>query len=79
MKQLASTIATPLARKIAVLSLSLFGLMAATGCETPGYSAKERGQQISRNWNMEGKMFTDDVDNALLLRPMTTLSKWNIR
>jgi hypothetical protein len=71
--------ASPIAKKFALVSLSLVAIAAATGCETPAYSAKERGQQIARNWNMEGKMLTDDVDNALLLRPMTTLSRWNIR
>lgn len=69
----------PLAKKIALLSLSLFGVVAATGCATPGYSSKERGQQIARNWDMEWKMLQDDIDDTLLLRPMTTLSKWNIR
>jgi hypothetical protein len=71
--------ASPLAKKFALLSLGLLAVVAATGCSTPGYSAKERGQQIARNWDMEGKMMVDDVDDALLLRPMTGLSRWNIR
>ena len=68
-----------MAKKVSLLCLTLLGTVAATGCSTPGYSAKERGQQISRNWDMEWKMAQDDVDQALLLRPMSTLSRWNIR
>lgn len=71
-------IASPLAKKFAFLGIGLVAV-AATGCSTPGYSSKERSQQISRNWNMEGKMMVDDFDDMFLLRPMTGLSRWNIR
>ena len=63
-------------KKIALLSVSIFGVCAFAGCATPGYSAKERGQQISRNFDMEEKMAQDDIDDVLLLRPMTQLSRW---
>jgi hypothetical protein len=66
-------------KKLSLLSVALFGVVMSTGCATPGYSAKERGQMIARNWDMEWKMAQDDIDHALLLRPMSTLSKWNIR
>lgn len=66
-------------KKLALLSVALFGVVAATGCSTPGYSSKERGQMIARNWDMEWKMAQDDVDSLLLLRPMSSLSRWNIR
>jgi len=66
-------------KKLALLSVALIGIVSATGCATPGYSSKERGQQIARNWDMEWKMAQDDVDSALLLRPMTSLSRWNIK
>ena len=66
-------------KKLALLSVALFGVVSATGCATPAYSAKERGQQIARNWDMEWKMLQDDVDSALLLRPMTSLTRWNIK
>jgi hypothetical protein len=57
-----------------------------TGCArpwevgwTPAYSGDERGKLIARNWDMEGKQSQDDLDHALLLRPMGQLSIWNIR
>ena len=66
-------------KKLALLSVALVGVITAVGCDTPGYSAKERGQMIARNQDMELKMASDDVDTVLLLRPMTELSRWNIR
>ena len=66
-------------KKLTVLSVALVGVVTAIGCDTPGYSGKERGQMIARNWDMEYKMAQDDIDMALLLRPMTSLSRWNIR
>ncbi len=38
-------------KKLSVLCLTVLGAVAATGCSTPAYSAKERGQQIARNWD----------------------------
>ncbi|GIW76241.1 MAG: hypothetical protein KatS3mg104_1304 [Phycisphaerae bacterium] len=46
---------------------------------TPVYSTEERVQMIARNWDMEGKMIMDDIDSALLLRPMSGLTYWHIR
>jgi hypothetical protein len=66
-------------KKLALLTLSLVGLSTFVGCSTPVYSAKERGNMISRNIDMEWKMLQDDVDHALMLRPMTSLTQWNIR
>ena len=45
---------------------------------TPVYTTGERGQQIARNWDMEGKMTQDDIDDILMLRPMSGLSYWHI-
>lgn len=70
---------TIIAKKLSLLCLTVLGTFLATGCATPAYSAKERSQQIARNIDMEWKMAQDDIDDALLLRPMTTLSRWNIR
>lgn len=57
-----------------------------TGCARPGefgygvaYSLEERNRLIARNWDLEGKQLVDDVDHALLLRPLTNLSIWNVR
>jgi len=46
---------------------------------TPAYTTGERASQIARNWDMEGKMMQDDIDHALLLRPMSGLTDWHVR
>lgn len=58
----------------------------STGCArpweigyTPAYTTTERGQLIARNWDFEGKQMQDDIDHALLLRPASRLTTWNIR
>ena len=63
-------------------SLALLG----AGCARPfeigydvGYSTGERHNQIARNWDLEGKQLVEDVDHALLLRPVGTLTYWNPR
>ena len=66
-------------KKIALLCLSVTGVFMTIGCATPLYSGKERGQMISRNMGLEWQMMQDDVDHALLLRPVSVLSRWNVR
>lgn len=46
---------------------------------TPAYTTEERIQMIARNWDMEGKMLVDEIDTALLLRPMSGNTLWHIR
>ena len=72
-------------KKMIALSL-LTVCVLATGCARPGefgwtpaYTASERGHIISRNWDYEGKQAMDDIDHALLLRPASHLTMWNIR
>jgi hypothetical protein len=66
-------------KKLALLCLTITGVFMTTGCETPTLSSKERGQAISRNMGLEWQMLQDDVDSALMLRPVTVLSRWNVR
>jgi hypothetical protein len=66
-------------KKIAVSGLMLAGVVAIAGCSTPVYSSKERGQKIARNMGLEWQMLQDDVDNILLLRPLSQGTRWNIR
>jgi hypothetical protein len=73
-------------RKFALLSILAAGALAGTGCArpfelgyTPAYSSKERGDQIARNWDIEGKQTQDDIDHMLLLRPAGNLSIWFTR
>lgn len=69
---------------------ALFGLLVvsslAVGCArpneigwTPAYTTGERANMIARNWDMEGKMAQDDIDRALLLRDMGSMTDWHIR
>jgi len=71
-------------------SLAIIGLAALSlgvvGCARPGefgytpaYTATERGQQIARNWDYEGKQSQDDIDNIFLLRPASRLTIWTVR
>jgi hypothetical protein len=71
--------------KIRLLSLLAIAAFLGTGCArpnefgyTPAYTAKERGDQILRNWDLEGKQLVDDVDHDLLLRPASNLTIWNV-
>ena len=73
-------------KKLLLLLLVLGGTMISTGCArpnevgwTPAYNSKERWQQIVRNWDYEGKQLDDDVDSALMLRPASRLTIWNVR
>lgn len=66
-------------KKIALLCLTVTGLFMTVGCETPVLSAKERGLAIQRNMGLEWQFMQDDIDNALLLRPVSVLSRWNVR
>jgi hypothetical protein len=66
-------------------ALALLGTL-ALGCARPGemgwtpaYTWTERTQMIARNWDYEGKQLMDDVDMALLLRPASHLTIWNVR
>jgi hypothetical protein len=71
-----------LGRRVVKLSL-LLGVIgtavASTGCSTPAYSASERANIIGRNIDLEWKMAQDDIDHALLLRPLTLNTDWNVR
>ena len=73
-------------KKRATIGLLLTALGVASGCArpneigyTPVYTDKERGDQILRNWDYEGKQTSDDVDDALLLRPSGHLTIWSIQ
>lgn len=80
MKTTAAKIVEKLLSKQSALGLlGIAALLSSTGCSTPAYSAKERGQMIARNWGLEWQMLNEDIDDALLLRPMSTLSRWNVR
>ena len=68
-----------------LMLIAVLGLMIG-GCArpfeigwTPAYTARERHQMILRNWDYEGKQAVDDFDSALLLRPPTRMTIWNVR
>ncbi len=60
--------------------IGLVGAAAAfnSGC-TPAYSFKERNALIGRTWKLDAKQAVDDFDSALLLRPPSRMTIWNIR
>jgi hypothetical protein len=75
-------------KKISIVALALMttGIASFTGCARPGelgytpaYTTQERYNAIARNWDNEGKMTQDDIDEFLLLRPGSKLSYWNLR
>lgn len=51
----------------------------SSGCYTPAYTGKERFRQIARNWGYEWGQLNDDIDHALLLRPASNMSVWNLQ
>jgi hypothetical protein len=68
------------------LTAVVFVLSFASGCARPNewgytvaYTDKERGDQILRNWDLEGKEMNDDIDEALLLRPADHLTIWSVQ
>jgi hypothetical protein len=65
-------------RKALLLGGTLVCMLLASGCATPGYSADERGQQIGRNWDFEGKQAIDDFDALMLLRPAGHMTQWAV-
>jgi hypothetical protein len=74
----------PMKKLIALVLLG--GSLISMGCArpnevgwTPAYTLKERQQLILRNWDYEGKQINDDIDNALMLRPVSHLTIWNVQ
>ena len=61
-----------------IISAALLAIAGTIGCSTPAYSGKERFQQIGRNISLEAGMMQDDIDHALLLRPVSGNTAWNI-
>jgi hypothetical protein len=65
-------------RNLILTLLACAGLFQIVGCSTPAYSAKERANMIGRNWGLEWQMLQDDVDHALMLRPVSQLTPWHV-
>ena len=69
-----------LARIVAVAAMTLAGCARPLEIGwTPAYTFTERRHMIARNWDYEGKQMQDDIDNALMLRPASHLTFWNVR
>ena len=73
-------------KKYVVLVGMLALLAGGVGCArpweigwSPAYTARERHHMIARNWDYDGKQLIDDFDSALLLRPSSRLTLWNVR
>ena len=67
-------------KKLFLLSILLGAMALTSGCgSTPALSSRERFQLIDRNINYDGAQAMDDLDHALLLRPASRLTIWNVR
>jgi len=71
--------------RLSMLGLLVGGATLFTGCArpneigwTPAYTTGERAQMVARNWDMEGKMTQDDIDDILMIRPMSGLTTWHV-
>ena len=66
-------------KQLLALSVVVAAMAFTSGCQdTPGYSASERFNQIGRNFYYNQSQMNDDIDHALLLRPASRLTIWNI-
>lgn len=66
-------------KSLALILLLTGSFFLVGGCSTPGYTAQERQNQITRNWDYESKQLTEDWDYFWLLRPSSRLTTWNVR
>ena len=66
-------------KTLALLAVLLGSLSLLSGCATPAYSAQERGRLIGRTWGYDWAQAQDDIDSALLLRPPSRMTIWNVR
>ncbi len=77
--------------RVALAGMLCFGgftLTSTSGCTrgpgageitaTPVFGTRERFSRIGRNIDIEAKMLNDDLDRALLLRPVSGLTVWQI-
>ena len=46
---------------------------------TPTLSRSVRFTRISRKWSLEYQMINDDIDSALMLRPVSGLTEWTVQ
>ena len=66
-------------RIFVLITLLAGAALSSGGCETLAYSAAERDAMIARTWRVDARQAVDDFDSALLLRPPSRLTVWNIR
>jgi hypothetical protein len=67
-----------LTRYSMLIGAGLLGAALLNGCgSSPVYTSDERGAAIAANWDRQWKELADDTDNALLLRPDSTLTQWD--
>jgi hypothetical protein len=64
---------------VALLLVLAGGLFATTGCETPGYSASENWQNVSRNYNYDLRQTTDDWNDLWLQDRPSRLTAWGVQ
>jgi hypothetical protein len=66
-------------KRVALLLVLVGGLFALTGCETPGYSAQENNQNVSRNYGFDLRQTTDDWNFLWLQDHPSRLTEWGVQ
>jgi hypothetical protein len=67
-------------KTFAIWSILCGSMLMVGGCAaTPAYSGHERAQLIGRSIGYEYAQMQDDIDHALLLRPPSAMTQWNVR
>ena len=66
-------------KSLSLIALLAGALFAATGCETPGYTATENARIISRNYNYDLRQMTDDWDYLWLQDKPSRMTTWTVQ
>ena len=66
-------------KSLATLTLLAGSLFLMTGCESPGYTAHEDAQRVSRNWGYDLRQTTDDWNDLMLMDRPSHLTKWAVQ
>jgi len=66
--------------KATVIFAILFGIgLTTVGCSTLAYSGRERWSRVGYGMSLDAAQMQDDIDHALLLRPGSKLTLWNVQ
>lgn len=66
-------------KTLSLLALVSFIALLVGGCSGVAYDQQERSNEVARAWELEGRMFVDDVDMILMIRPVSQLTMWHVK